>query len=516
MPSSDMKQPVQLQVQANNPATEIFVIDGNFTRVGKGLGQLAIDLSPGLYKVKFKTGSQIEEHFVTLAPGKEKVQVRSDEPLQTTSLPLKKQSYIKSFQQVNPFIAEAEKQSKRIHLDIGNGSQLFIFVHDDIERKINVARGLSLHDQDGKQVASISKQGVSNLAEKWAACNISLKPGQYRLRLQTKVIGRLEQTISTHDGWQTHVFLGNRSYTRSVVQKANRYARRADLPNASILMTRLGEGFDARRDDLRWMESARLGLQGNRPVANAGEMRNLLYEKFQNPILGIFGAHLLLLEPELKLDLLNTVVENLFNILGPQPDVQALRLHLHHLEKRPCDPMPVSSVPPMLLASWKILLALSADYPGLIPYGSLAGRVATELWGDGVWLTWQLQDDGQQLFEVDEDEPESLYPSFREIYDRLEKETDLNQILLDKKLNQLEESVVQYITHLLPTSFEKAQLTQDDDPDEESLSKLFRSNVNDEVLKSHFADQQVVQSLRVPRSVASQAAASISKKMLKG
>ena len=515
MSSSDMQKPVQLQMRANDPATEIFVIDGNFSRIGKGLGQLVLDLNPGLYKVKFKAGSQIEEQFVTLAPGKEKVWVHATESSQATSLPLMKESLLESFEKTKPYVTQAEEQSRKTHLEIGTGSQLFVFVHDDIERQIDVARGLSLHDQKGRTIALISKQGAKNREEKWAACNVSLEPGQYRLRLQTKVIGRLEQTISTSDGWQTQIFLGSRSYMRSTGRDtANRYARRADLPNASVLMTRLGKGFDSRRDDLRWMESARLGLLNKRPVANTEEMRPLLSGKFQNPILGILGAHLLLMEPEPQLPLLHEVIENLFGLLGPQPDVQTLRLYLHHLGGKPCDPMSVFNMPPMLLSSWYLLLKLSADYPRLIPSGSLAGRIATRLWGDGVWLAWLLQEKDED-YDADE-EFESLYPSFKEIYDHLEKEADLGKLFKGMQLDPLEESVVQYVTHLLPTSLDQAKFVQTDDEDEEPFSQLFKSDVDEQQLKTYFSDRQVVQSLRVPRSVASQAAASLSKKVLKG
>ena len=147
---------------------------------------------------------------------------------------------------------------------------------------------------------------------------------------------------------------------------------------------------------------------------------------------------------------------------------------------------------PMLLSNWNLLLKLSADYPRLIPSGSLAGRIATRLWGDGVWLAWLLQEKDED-YDADE-EFESLYPSFKEI----------------------EESVVQYVTHLLPTSLDQAKFVQTDDEDEEPFSQLFKSDVDEQQLKTYFSDRQVVQSLRVPRSVASQAAASLSKKVLKG
>ena len=60
---------VEVIVDADDPSTEIFIIDGNFNRIDNGLGRLEVDLPPGLYKVKFKAGSLIEELFMTLEPG---------------------------------------------------------------------------------------------------------------------------------------------------------------------------------------------------------------------------------------------------------------------------------------------------------------------------------------------------------------------------------------------------------------------------------------------------------------
>src|SRR5436305_5490477 len=53
---------VRLEVKAASPFDEVFLIDGGYNRVAKGVGGLvADDLEPGLYKLKFKAGNNVVE-----------------------------------------------------------------------------------------------------------------------------------------------------------------------------------------------------------------------------------------------------------------------------------------------------------------------------------------------------------------------------------------------------------------------------------------------------------------------
>ena len=60
---------ISVTVEAGSPATEIFIIDGSFNLGEQGLDRLETNLSPGLYKIKFKTGSMIEERHQVVEPG---------------------------------------------------------------------------------------------------------------------------------------------------------------------------------------------------------------------------------------------------------------------------------------------------------------------------------------------------------------------------------------------------------------------------------------------------------------
>ena len=103
-------------------------------------------------------------------------------------------------------------------------------------------------------------------------------------------------------------------------------------------------------------------------------------------MLGIFGGHLLLLDPEPDLDLLRLVVGNVRGMLdqAPHPDVEALALRL--------DPSAVTYIfenPPMLRRSWTLALEASVTRPDLVPANSAASTIADRIWGEEPWLIWQ-------------------------------------------------------------------------------------------------------------------------------
>src|SRR5439155_17704839 len=52
------------------------------------------------------------------------------------------------------------------------------------------------------------------------------------------------------------------------------------------------------------------------------------------------------------------------------------------------NPAFVLDAPPLLRASWPLLLNASVERPDLLPSGSFGARIAERIWGDGAWLLW--------------------------------------------------------------------------------------------------------------------------------
>jgi hypothetical protein len=116
-------------------------------------------------------------------------------------------------------------------------------------------------------------------------------------------------------------------------------------------------------------------------------IEDMLNTKFLNPMLGIYGAHLVVLQnaPDSK-DVIREVLPNLQKLVGELPDVTCLRLYLD-------DPSALTlsyPFPPMLLASWSIIVKNCPTQNNLVPAKSFSASIAGSLWGSGAWLGWKL------------------------------------------------------------------------------------------------------------------------------
>ncbi len=384
------QQPVTLEVKTGDEATEIFVLNDRFGRVGRAVGnQARFTLPPGVYSVKVKSGDTQQKYKVDLQAN----QTITFEPAVFSSpSPLEGTAKTHEFQVYN-----AADHSRQTNKTLGAGSELYVFVRDwtaenrpaklpankTVEQP---ATGLTIRNLAGEVLVDLASDEFpgENRWDPWKACNVVLDPGTYLLTLEKPNGDLIQQTIMTCRGWQTQVFLLLKGYGKG------RNKRRADLSNASIYMAELGKGFNPFRNTeenatARLTELARRGLVNNRRVLTEPTLREVLNSKFANPMLGIMGGHLLLLEEKVNHDLLKLVVGNLRGLLGrSHPDVEALAIQAGIGSDYRFD------APPMLLPSWSVLLRSSATDPQLIPGNSLANEVSDKLWGGFPWLLWTV------------------------------------------------------------------------------------------------------------------------------
>lgn len=383
---------------AGDIASEIFVIDSQFRRVASGVGRLETPLPPGIYKVKVRTGRNSQEKYLEVLEGKppdpmvfEPASFASPAPLNQTA-------------KTHEYHVAARGPSRNPPRDIGKGTggSLFILARDwsgkdDIRLRnpslAHPAHGLKVRNADGSLLADLQSLSQDNLKEArrdarkpkadrekidpWAACHVALEPKPYLLSLETPS-GHLEQTVVVSSGWQTQVYLTQSAYIPGHDDLL------PDLPRASIQMTRPGAAPPDDDSQKRLVELARLGLTDRRDVVSDALLNEILFGKFENPMLGILGAHILLRRKKPDLKSLRTIVKNLRNLLGKgtHPDVEALALRLDGRSAYEF------SVPPMLRRSWKILIPRTVSRPELIPSESLAARVAHLMWAGEPWLLW--------------------------------------------------------------------------------------------------------------------------------
>jgi hypothetical protein len=422
MSASSSKNKIQLGVETKDETADIYVIDSFFRVVGRGRGtSQTYQLKPGIYTVKVRVGFESCEKDVVLI---DKPETATFDAVEFPSaIPL-----IETARTHEYHIAAAEHESRKIHLKKGEGSWIFVFARDwkpphwkllDLERKFETTslphKGLKLKGMKDEVIVDFEtdKNVVSNKSlDAWAACNIELHPGQYRLSVEIESGKSVEQTVVACRGWQTQVFLLQKSYD----PKKTAETRRADLTNTGILMSRgrvdeqnplalIGESngqhpkmFDAQNPKMKLLDLARIGLANNHQMLPDEVIDRILYGKFENPMLGILGAHLLLKGKKTRLGLLKIVVDNLRRILGEgtHPDVEALALRVEN-KKAKYD----FDLPPMLRRSWIQVVKSTADNPGLVPLDSFACQNSERMLADEPWLLYlsNNQDTAESLEE---------------------------------------------------------------------------------------------------------------------
>ncbi|MBK7828413.1 caspase family protein [Nannocystis sp.] len=174
----------------------------------------------------------------------------------------------------------------------------------------------------------------------------------------------------------------------------------ASLDGASIHMRRRGDGLVAHREDPdtnALAEYTLLSLIHGAPAITTADLARLLDEKWANPMAGILGAHVLLLEDHLRDDLLDVVLTNLDRLVPGHPEllgIRAARLrrrvrHGVHTGPHGIDLTHASFALPTTWNAWDALLWLDYIYGGVIPRGTPAYTHAAATRRAGPWLAVQ-------------------------------------------------------------------------------------------------------------------------------
>lgn len=378
------KPKIAVEVIASDAATELYVIDGNFNLVGRGIGRKRFELDPGIYKVKARAGKQQVEKLVVVREGIEPV--RFDALLFSSPIPLDNTATASS-----AHVAAAQRAVEVVQVEAGTGSGIVIVARHSGEtpETVDPSRGLRLRAMDGRLIADVEAAAEKSLAEGCAICHVRVDPGSYRLALELADGRRIEQTLFAAPGWHTRVYL----LTSAALDC------RADVSDAAITMRPKGTAFDGADSDARLVEIAREALLNDRRVLS-DELRARLLAPDISPMLGIIGMHLFIREakhnksaressPEKDLATLDnlepvrTIIGHLRASIGRQADVEAVAIGAGV-----ADPAYAFDAPPMLTLSWRLLLKATAQQPHLLPRGSFGEKIAPRLWGSGLWLQW--------------------------------------------------------------------------------------------------------------------------------
>ena len=377
---------VQISVHAGSPLAEVFLIDHTFALVRRSLGDLTTVVDPGIYKVKVRLGDAEAERLVMC--DHDLVVDVSDElvlpkPATTRGLarpPLRDPVHRRDLGPTTPGTPEATAE--------------VVLVTGPQEGR--AAPPLARLLDDHARAVLEAKPAGGDLTSAGA---VSLKPGTYYLRRRLPSEVEVEQLVPVVSGWQTQVILLEERDAQT------------DLggTRASMVMARTGQvGGGA---DLRHSEELRAALAEERKVAAHG-LDDLL-ERSENPLVLLFGAHLMLLardtqkktrsraRPQAPVHFDQTrfvrLVDRLSEMLGRRhPDTVALSTQLDDARLDLLEPV---ASPPMLWRGWQLLLEASNDVPHLVGVNLWRRTVAVLPFRP--FLVWSVDDSARAAARVE-------------------------------------------------------------------------------------------------------------------
>jgi hypothetical protein len=364
----------RLEVRVPDLAAEITVLNGRHETVGSSVGSQGFVLTQGLYKVRVRAGAAFSEHLVALDRDREVLFGMDDFEL-PTPVPLVATARTHEYHRT-----AAVEASRSAPVSLGKGATLLIFSRDWTPLGSSAGLpldGLTLHDCRGDQIftpgEAADTRGDCDVS---AACKLEVDPGFYRLRLTLPDGTGSERALMAVAGWQVQLFMLMRTYGDS---------RRVDLGGGAVVMSRTGFHPSGRGERVSVL--ARYALTQGRPISGA-VYDELLALKFEDPMLGLFAAHLLLRDQPERTDLRAEVLDNLRRVLGEDhPDVNALRLRE---TPAPVDKgVPPFHWPPMLRAGWDLITVESVRSETTVREESPAARVASLVRPTTPWLTWE-------------------------------------------------------------------------------------------------------------------------------
>lgn len=369
---------VNLLVEGPDAATEIFLIDAGLQRIEAGIGELRARVAPGLYKIRYRSGAQQEDTLVHIPAGKANHVISARPVLFRSAAPIANTETSHEYQ-----AWPALDHSRRTHHAIGHGSHVFLFVREASEDEHLRVCDVAVYDLHGQRLAGIDV-GFSDEKARVAAANVELDPGTYAVRVTNPTIGSYEMFVTASPGWQTQAF-----FTCEDFWKRGKRVRAPSIRQSSLLMASQHQGFDPSSELTRTSELARQALAQGRDVISDEILNQMLHGKFQDPLLGIIGAHLLLRRTQRATSTVRLVCQNLRMMLGEHPDVVAVELALDRGTRRTVEKI---TAPPTLRDSWKEITKATRRKASLVPPDGVVARIGQNIVRAGLWLTRRVPD----------------------------------------------------------------------------------------------------------------------------
>jgi len=351
----------QLDIDPGDPTAEIFVIDNRFSLVDGNPARLSTPLPFGLFKIKTRVGRTMKQRVILLDSDRPTIDRTAMAQRVATVIPIPVTTSDHEFHEEGKVAGSNALRALGL---AGNRAALMVMARAFSSREAPVHgtrpwEGVSIVDSVGHTVIDLERDAERHLGgDPYAVCAKAVEPGSYFLRQRLADNTIVEQSLIVCESWGLEVYVLRRVVLGETVVDSR--------PRVSLMMRKLDEDPDFGMDQI--LETARVVLADERRILNA-DLEQLLLKKCYNPIAGIIGGHLLLVErerdPGRDLSLLSIVVEKLRSLVGNRhPDVIALALQCSDPKLRRVG-KPIG--PPMFQRSWKLLAQASQKRPALIP-----------------------------------------------------------------------------------------------------------------------------------------------------
>ncbi len=361
-----------LIVRAADAATEIFLVDASFRRQAKGVGELRTQVTPGIYKLRFRAAQTQVDRLIMVESGQETRIEQAPVPF-VTAIPLDNTADTNPSHQL--LVQEVTASPARRSLGIG--AKLCVFARDASPLAICDWSRLTIHRLDGVPIADIADAPTEATSD-IALLSLEVDPGTYRLRVSGTNSPPYECFLPLVRGWQTLIFMHS-----DELQENKPSIRIPRLADASVTMLRIGKTFDPTSAALRLSEQLRYNLECGRDILTDRVITDTLNAASKHPMLALYAAHLLIRKHPIDHLTVEHIVDGLQASLGVLPDVGALLL-------RPgSGTLPKAlrfETPPLLRSSWNLIVEASRRRMSLVPLGSLSAQVGEALIRHPLWL----------------------------------------------------------------------------------------------------------------------------------
>lgn len=357
-----------LSINGGDPANQISIETAGFETVDNGKGQLVARLRCGIYRARIRVARDLVDQVFLLDRDLELgsgalPRIASAIPFRDAPLSHENQSDL-----VDHLAGQSDPEPGRAQIAVVARSWTAeaAAVIDSPWEDVRVV------DSRGREIANLSKAGTKDKSSKdgIAYQTVDVRPTIAFLRFRKGSAGITEMVLPTIAGWRLEAYLLRFNTGEQEAPPRVSFVMR----NGNDAPPHLRVYWSAVDNDR--FEKASIALADERPILNY-ELEELLLRKYKNPLEGIVGAHLLLIQYEtdrsVDLNDLNIIVTNLRQLVGTEhPDVEALSMRCPDASLRRKKPF---TAPPLFERSWRLMVEASQQDRSLVPL-ALWNRVA--------------------------------------------------------------------------------------------------------------------------------------------